>query len=231
MATPRRARPSNTFSIAVADGKYVLYHDCRRLLSQTELSPTVLRFLSEANRAAVDATAHFAVHSSVVGDDDRVIVVAADSGGGKSTLAAAFLQHGLRYGSDEALCLDDEGLVVPYPKPINLSPWSQEALGLVGESDQPETPFTHNDIGSRGVLETGRAPTDLLIPTFTDGDPGITAVPASTAVTTLIRLSFNHYKDGARSFRLATQLANSMRVWQLRVGTPVATASMVLETL
>jgi hypothetical protein len=51
------------------------------------------------------------------------------------------------------------------------------------------------------------------------------------AVVTLIKLSFNHYKDGARSFRLATELANSLRVWSVDVAAPLDTANLIVDTI
>ena len=231
METNLRARPSNTFSMGADEGKVNLWLDCRRLLTRTEPSQATVRVIAEANRAAVAATPHFAIHAGVVGDDDRVVVIAVDSGGGKSTTTAALLQQGMRYGSDEALCLDDAGFVVLYPKPISLSPWSWEALGLSPDGTYTiEAPFTPADLGAE-VLESGRKPTDLIIPTFTDGKPRLTSIPPSAAVTTLIKLSFNHYKDGARSFRLATEMAQTIRVWQLEAGDPVATAKLIIASL
>ena len=231
METNLRARPSNTFSIGESEGKVTLWLDCRRLLTRAEPSQATVRIIAEANRASVAATPHFAIHAGVVGDDDRVIVIAVDSGGGKSTTTAALLQQGMRYGSDEALCLDDDGVIVVYPKPISLSPWSWEALGLTPDDTYTiEAPFTPADLGAE-VLENGRKPTDLLIPTFTDGQPRLAQLSSSAAVTTLLKLSFNHYKDGAKSFRLATEMAQTIRVWELEVGDPVTTAKLIVESL
>ncbi|HEU4749506.1 MAG TPA: hypothetical protein VFT54_00440 [Acidimicrobiia bacterium] len=228
---PLRARPSKTYSLATKDDKLTLYRDCKYITSQTESGAVIMRLLAELNRAAVESTSRFAVHAAVVGDDDRVIVIGADSGGGKSTLAAALLQQGLRYGSDEALCLDDNARVVNYPKPISLDPWSWKALGLTAdESFEEEAPFTANELGA-GYLEEGRVPTDLLIPAFTDGPPSVTPLPPSAVVATVLQLSFNHYRDGARAFALSTGLARVMRAWKVEVGPPIETAKHLLETL
>jgi len=190
-----------------------------------------LRALAELNRAAVATTPHFAVHAGVVGTQDQVFVIAADSGGGKSTLVAAMLQQGLLYGSDEALCLDDDGHVVPYPKPISLDRWSWSSLGLTPhETTADEYPFTASDLGV-GLLAEGRFPTDLLIPTFTDGSPSVTPLSPSAVVSNLLQLSFNHYRDGARAFDLSTRLAREMRAWRVEVGNPIETAKHILETL
>jgi len=228
---PLRARPSNTFSLATKNDKLTLYRDCNYLAAHDDKEVMILRALAELNRAAVAATPHFAVHAGVVGSEDHVFVIAADSGGGKSTLTAAMLQQGLEYGSDEALCLDDEALVVPYPKPISLDSWSWNALGLTPDDTfTEEAPFTAGDLGA-GLLGDRRAPTDLLIPSFTDGYPSLTSLPASAVVSSLLQLSFNHYRDGARAFHLSTSLARKMRAWRVEVGNPIETAKHILASL
>ena len=228
---PARARPANTFSVAHRNDRLVLYRDCRFQASHVEPAPLVLRFLAELNRAAVAASPFFAVHAAVVGDDRRILVIAADSGGGKSTLAGAFVHLGLRYGSDEALCLDDQGFVVPYPKPINLNRWSWERLGLSPtDGFEQESPYPPAAFRAE-LLEKGRRPSDLLLPSFVDGEPSIEPLAPSSAVTALLQLSFNHYHDGPRAFRLSTEAAQHMRVWKLGVGDPAATAKLVTSTL
>jgi hypothetical protein len=228
---PLRARPSNTFSLATKNDKLSLYRDCNHLAAHIDLDVMILRALAELNRAAVAATPHFAVHAGVVGTQDQVFVIVADSGGGKSTLSAAMLQQGLHYGSDEALCLDEDGHIVTYPKPISLDRWSWNTLGLTPEdTTADECPFTVNDLGA-GLLADGRVPTDLLIPSFTEGPPSVTSLPPSAVVTSLLQLSFNHYRDGARAFDLSTRLARKMRAWRVEVGNPIETAKHILETL
>jgi hypothetical protein len=208
-----------------------LYRDCNYVAAHNDQDVIILRALAELNRAAVAATPHFAVHAGVVGTQDDVFVIAADSGGGKSTLTAAMLQHGLQYGSDEALCLDDEALIMTYPKPISLDRWSWNALGLTpGDTLAEEVPFTVDDLEA-DLLIDGRVPTHLLIPSFTDGSPSITPLPASAVVANLLQLSFNHYQNGARAFNLSTRLATTMRAWRVEVGNPIETAKHILETL
>lgn len=228
---PLRAAPSRTFSLATKDDRLTLYRDCNYLAAHNDRDVMILRTLAELNRAAVAATPHFAVHAGVVGTQDDVFVIAADSGGGKSTLTAAMVQNGLQYGSDEALCLDEEALIVTYPKPISLDRWSWKTLGLAPDDTlAEEVPFTVNDLGA-DLLKDGRVPTHLLIPSFTDGAPSITPLPPSAVVANLLQLSFNHYQNGARAFDLSTRLAGTMRAWHIEVGNPNETAKHILETL
>jgi hypothetical protein len=228
---PLRVAPSRTYSLATKDDKLTLYRDCNYVAANMDQDVIVLRALAELNRAAVAATPHFAVHAGVIGTQDNVFVIAADSGGGKSTLTAAMLQQGLQYGSDEALVLDDEALLVTYPKPISLDRWSWNALGLTPDDTlAEEVPFTVDNLGA-DLLKDGRVPTHLLIPSFTDGSPSITPLPASAVVANLLQLSFNHYQNGARAFALSTRLATTMRAWNVEVGNPIETAKHIMETL
>jgi hypothetical protein len=87
--------------------------------------------LAEINTTALAEADLYAVHAGAVARGGRVVAMPAVSGTGKSTLTAACLRAGMEYVSDEALCLDWEtGHVVPYPRPIALSPWSAAAIGL-----------------------------------------------------------------------------------------------------
>lgn len=198
-----------------------------------EVEPVVLQFLAALNRAAVDATQYFSVHAAVLGKGGRVVAVAGDSGSGKSTLAAALALHGWRYGSDESLSFDEEGRIVPYPKPVTLNPWSWKELNLKPGDDflsQVEAPFGINDLQG-SPLDSGLNLTDLVIPQIASGRPAIEALPASEAVKTLLQLSFNHYRDGARAFQISTRVAATARVWRLQMSSPLATASYLEDAL
>jgi hypothetical protein len=186
-----------------------------------------VRLLAEINRTAVERAPHFAVHAGLAGDDDRVFVIAAPSGGGKSTLTAALLLAGLRYGSDEALCLDDQGMVVPYPKPLSLTVWSRRALGLDMGGFEDEFPITASELGA-GLLEEKRLPTDLILPERTEGRTSIDRLPPSEAMRVSLLLSLNHYVNPPRAFQRAAELARSVRTWRLRMGNPIEAAELLL---
>ena len=58
------------------------------------------------------------VHASALAVDDRALLVPGPSMSGKSTLAAALVEAGADYLSDEYAVLDSGGLVHPYPRPL-----------------------------------------------------------------------------------------------------------------
>ncbi len=66
------------------------------------------------------ASPHVFIHAAVAGWNDRAILVPGRSMTGKSTLVHALVRAGATYYSDEYAVLDAEGLVLPYPRPIEL---------------------------------------------------------------------------------------------------------------
>ena len=94
---------------------------------------------------------------------DRAIAFPSVSGNGKTTLTAACLLSGFSYISDEALVLDGDGAVIPYPKPLALSKWSCETLGIPEEGE--ETLVTAADLGA-DVAQGGIRVTDVVVAEF-----------------------------------------------------------------
>ncbi len=190
---------------------------------------TIPRLLAAINRAVISRTNHFAVHAGVVGDDLRVLALIAPSGGGKSTLTTALVMEGMRYGSDEALCFDDAGRVVPYPRPIGLTAWSCRTLGLP-EPDGAEAFVTVNDLNGQ-LLEAGRTPTHLLLPVRNAAGPALTPIPLSAAMASLIEHSFNHFRNPARAYDLATHTVLAVEAFRVDVSDPRETARFLLDRL
>ncbi len=60
------------------------------------------------------------VHAGVVYVDGGALVFPGRSFTGKSTLVAALVERGAKYGSDEYAVISADGLVHPYPRPISL---------------------------------------------------------------------------------------------------------------
>ncbi len=192
--------------------------------------------MANLNRRVIDRYDGFALHAGVVAADGRAIAFPADSGGGKTTLTAACLAAGLDYVSDEALCIDtDTGAVVPYPKPLGLSHWSRERLGIdeaslllpPGEKEAMVAPDQLGTTVPDGPLELAH----VVIPTFGGDGATLTEAPGYVAMATLIEFSFNHYKHGERAFTLAAQLANQVEVWRLDYDDPTAAARLIVERL
>jgi hypothetical protein len=237
MPRPLPVRPRYTYNFVTAESAERphnrLYRDCGGIGSGT-WDQLALRLLTDLNRHAVDQYRGFAVHSGVVATNGSAIAFPADSKGGKSTLTSALVQEGLRYVSDESLCLDPEtGLVDPYPKPITLSAESCRLLGIDThhiDEDVVEQALTPQDLGG----EPAEEPLELRHVVFAEyGHDGASLVPlpASETVAGLLRLSFNHYKNPADSFRIATETARGTVAWKLTYGDPKEAARLISSEL
>lgn len=184
------------------------------------------------NRHALEGTPHFAAHAAVVAGGDRCVALVATSGTGKSTLTAALLQLGVGYVSDEALCLDADGAVVPYPRPLGLLPWTRRALGVPARwSAEEETQVSAAELGAAAV---GSPPpvTDVVLLRREEGQPSALRPAArQQAAGELLRRSFNHHRDPARAFRLVHEVLASSRAWEMTVGPPRAAAALVVSEL
>lgn len=225
--TERPARAKNIIQV-VGKGPYSAYHDCRKLATDSDAASALPALVAGLNQAAIGDCEHFAVHAGVVGNANGVIAMPALSGGGKSTLTASLVKAGFGYLSDEALVVDDDGAVIPYPKPFALSAWSSGVLGIDSEND--EWLVMPDDLGGR--LHQGPDHlTDIVMSSFGHPETSLTPLPKSSAVAALIRYSFDHYKAPERAFRLATDIAREVRVWQLEYDDPVEAAQLLAEEL
>ena len=219
-------------------GHVLVYRDCSRIARTTTLRAAVAHMLAAINRSAIEGCETFAVHAGVVARAGAGIAVPVDSMGGKSTLTAALVLRDFAYVSDEALCLETDGSVVPYTKPLGLSPWSIDALGL----DQLDVPFPRGG-GETGevlvpspvlggtVLEEPVTVAHLVLPEFGHDRASLDQVAASDGMATLLAMSFNHYRHGADAFHLAAAVANRASTWRLRYGDPLEAAELVAERL
>lgn len=160
--------------------------------------------------------------------DDQIIAFPADSGAGKTTLAAVAVQSGLSYLSDEALVLDDDTSVIPYPKPMALSSWSFGLLG--GRTEAEETLLIPPDLG--GSFHGGGKPlSHVVIARYGHERATLNQRSASQAVTELLGKSFNHYKDPARAFQIATEVAREVDVWQLDYDDPREAINLLVDRI
>jgi len=62
--------------------------------------------------------AYLSVHASGIAIDGRTCMFAGESGAGKSSLCTEALMHGASYFSDEFSLLDDQGRLMPFPRPL-----------------------------------------------------------------------------------------------------------------
>ena len=179
------------------------------------------------NHAVLEQVDLLAIHAGVIRFGSRIVVFPADSGQGKTTFTGAMLSRGAEYLSDEALVFRRDGTVVPYPKPLALSEWSCDALGL--EPRGEETLATAGDFGAK-VASSGPL-TDVVITEIGSAKTTIDELPRSAAIGALLGHAFNHYKDPLHAFDLATKVASASTVWSLRYQDPIDAATLMMERI
>lgn len=206
---------------------YSVYHDCSKLAVESGAGPALAALVAGINNAVISTCETFAVHAGAVGWEGGILALPAESGGGKSTLTAALVKTGFDYLSDEALVIEDSGAVVAYPKPFALSEWSARALGLEPEGE--ETLIVPDQLGGSFFAGEGRL-TELVLAEYGHEETRLDSLPRSQAVAALIRLSFNHYRDPERAFRLSTSVARNLRVWKLEYNQPLEAAELLSST-
>jgi hypothetical protein len=81
-----------------------------------------IKFLDSVIRASVGEYVRDRIflHAGAVGWKGGAILLPADSFKGKSTLVTEMVKHGAEYLSDDFAIIDKEGIVHPFPRPINL---------------------------------------------------------------------------------------------------------------
>lgn len=228
--TEKPARAKHIIQIVESDdGKLVAHNDCRRFTAtQDDWDSFLTSVVAVINNTAVEMCEQFAVHSAVVSRNGLVVVLPASTGGGKTTMAGALIREGFSYLSDEALVLTNDAAVIPYPKPLALSPWSADALDLPHAGN--ERLAMPGDLG--GDFGTGGEPiTDIIQLERGGSDTRIESAPRSEGVVALLTNSFNHYKDPGEAFRLATEIARNARVWRLSYDDPRSAAALVASEL
>ena len=199
-------------------------------LDEASAPQRLQHFATAVNAAALDAAPHFAVHAGVVAYDGVAVAMPAVSGTGKSTMTAACLRRGFRYVSDEALCLSyDDGAVLPYPRPIALSPWSVDAVGASGRGTPVvgEYLLTAEDLGSARHEQPTRLGHLVILDRREATVPALHPEARPSGVTLLLQLSFNHYRRPEDAVRLAADVIAGAVVWRLEYSDPLEAADLL----
>lgn len=204
---PDSTPPAHSFRVAPG---YRLYEGGSLVSVSDSLSPIVSQLVARMNRLAIQEADRLAVHAGVVGLGYRVVAFPAESGKGKTTMTAACLLEGFTYWSDEALVFDEPNIVVPYPKPLALTPWSLMHLGFTGSTG--ERLVAAADLGAP-VADTPVPLTDVVL--LRPGPIGLESLPRSAAVSELLRLSFNHYRYPEGAVRTVIETARRVHVRRL----------------
>lgn len=100
-------------------------------------TPTALRhgLFEDLQSVVIDLTVDRAlIHAAVVGIDSVVVALPGSSRAGKSTLAAALVDVGAAYYSDELAILDEAGRAEAFPRPLVLR---NDVADVVATPDRP----------------------------------------------------------------------------------------------
>lgn len=227
--SPGVARSLDTFSIRERSGRLDLYHDDVTVIETASRDRLMTVASAEINRHVLGRFRGLSVHAGVVAGRGGAICFPGGSGVGKSTLVAGAVVAGLRYVSDEALCLDYSTLqVVPYPKPVALDAWPRQKMGLEGQPGETLiaaerfNPVNHDE---------DLMLSDVVVPIRRPGPPTLEPMARSLSVAALLENSFNHYRRPAAAVKAATALATNTRSWRLEYEDAFEAAVLLAEQL
>ena len=110
------------YQVKIRPGGGVAVLRGRRTLANVSDVPAASSHLVMDLQTAIarHAAGYTFVHSGVVAINERALVLPGRSHAGKSTLVAALVRMGAKYGSDEFAVVDSTGLVHPYPRRLAL---------------------------------------------------------------------------------------------------------------
>ncbi len=206
----------HVLSISSSGTRWEVHLDGVRLLRTEAASIALSHLLFEANRQAIDATHDLVlVHASAVVHDGRAVVLPGPMGAGKSTLAAALVQAGLGYLTDELVALDPaSGVVIPYPKYLSLGralahlapEVPDEMRAVVGDQH-----LVAPDAIRPGAVAPPSAPRIVVAPRYERGASTVLEpLRPAAALSVLAQHAFHLGEDGPRVLStLATLVEHS----------------------
>jgi len=192
---PSNATPSVTISTIdrkkPGPRRYRVFCDDVPISAMSSAAEAADRVLTELNLQTVARTTdRFIFHGGAVEREGLVVAVLGSSGLGKSTLAAALVQAGWAYLSDELVIVDPETLRVDaFPKALDLDQTSIELLGspatIASESRGRKRQVLPSQFGA--TSSGGRLALMVLLdaPPGTTGPSGAGGTPSSSIADAL----------------------------------------------
>jgi hypothetical protein len=229
------------FSIASEPtGAFVVRVDGEAVLTTSIGSLACAHLLWEINRRAVERSraGRLLLHASAVQAMGRAALFSGPSGCGKSTIAAALVAAGLDYLTDDVVAIDGvDGAVVPYPKPIGLSPnVARDILGAV-----PDGAAWHRFMGEEWYVTPamlgGRsgpaAPPRLIVfPTYAaNGNDLLLPVSRAEALVQLAENSFNFTELAPRSVDVLGRTLRECACYRIEFSNPARVVELVRDWL
>lgn len=222
------------YRLRLADGDWQVHRDGTALRRPSALTVAVDTLLSDLNRLAIAATASPAtLHAAALSRRGAGVLLVGDSGSGKSTLAATLAARGWRYLTDEAVRVDPGGRLLPYPKPLSLSP--RAATISPGARVLPGDGSTRKVLVAPGAAgwRVAAAPTacTLVAVLEREGDRPAAHLEPLTRAAAIVRVAsrlFPHEERRAGLEALALAFRDAS-CWRVRSGAPDAIADALEE--
>jgi hypothetical protein len=218
------------FSLVVPDARarlgaqqdYQLFLGASCLLRTPDRAAAFAALAHWIQMAVAEFTPDFLfVHAGVVGWQGQVILAPGYSFSGKSTLVAALLQAGASYYSDEFAVLDEQGLVHPFPRRLQLR-------------GAPGMPRTFHDSAAFGAV-SGIQPLPVGLVLCTRYAAGARFRPRPVApgraVLELLAHTVAARRCPERAFRILQRVASSAQVIKGARGEASETARGALRSL
>ena len=191
------------------------------------------RLLWEITRWGIDRSTQTVVHAAAAVADSGAMVLPGASGSGKSTLVGMLVRRGLAYLTDEAVQIDADGLVAPFPKWLSLDAASCRVLGVAPSSPASPAGETHVPPRTLGPVAHAPAPVAMVVaPTFSAGAATeLTTLTVAEGVMLLLANSFNADRLGADAISAAVDALRQARCYTLRYGDVVAACETIERLL
>jgi hypothetical protein len=192
--------------------------------------------LWDVNRSVAEASSHLLeLHAGAVQAGTEGIVFPAPSGSGKSTLVAGLVRQGLRYLTDELVCLSDDGATLsPYPKPIALKGTSIELFrtddvaARTGPFLGEEWYLRPDDLGADAIGEPCR-PSLIVLPRYQrDTETALRRLSDTETFLALALNSVNLDAHGERGTELIADLIARCPAYELVMSDLGAACTLVL---
>ncbi len=120
--SPTDDQPQHLFRVGRTKARGFYFEHNGALVTDGKIERGVLKYFDSYLRVTVaeNCPDRVFVHSGAVAIDGKAILLPGNSFTGKSTLTHELVKLGCKYLSDEFAILDEDGLVSPYARPINL---------------------------------------------------------------------------------------------------------------
>ena len=226
----RSRKPSHGYELArSADhGSFTISVDDRELRTVGSALALVDELLWHVNHEAILlGGANIAIHASAVAWHGFGLLFPGSAGSGKTTLAAALLDAGARYLTDEAALIDPATLMMhPYPKPMWMSPRSIRAIDGLAHRLLPDYRSlsrariyaSPRDLGT-GVAVAPLAVSHVIAPTYRPRmATSLEAISPAAGLMALSRNAFDLDRFRGEGVEVLGRVASSAPCSRLLIG-------------